>query len=374
MTTHFLISPARCTSDGLTGELAAEVAGLDVFFRFHGLPSPLVPSGDPFVAAGIALAMERGGAVELGLGLPLSSMLASGLRLYQEAYAKWFPDLAPVPVLAAETVERSPGTGVGCFFSGGVDSLYSYVRNASRVTHLVVVRGLDIPFSEVARWERTRAVVESFAAAQGKAVLVVETNAQEALRPARLENFGAILISTALGVGLRELIVPASYEYHDAFASGSHVTTDPLLSNDTTRVFHDGAVPRVAKVAAIVAAGMDLADLRVCNCQTEYNCGRCEKCLRTLVSLSLLGAQSRALPGPLDLRLLREVEVWDFRKLRLWEENRDLAKARGRADIAAACDGILKRHARRARLRRWDERYLRGLVARVRTALRSTAS
>ncbi len=374
MTAVFPISLLRCTTSLSAGELAADVAGHEVFFRFRGLPMPIEPSGDPFAAAGVVKAMERHADMELGPGLPMSPVLACGLQLYQELYCRWFPeDITPVAIHAAESIERSAGEGVGCFFSGGIDSYFSYIRHSDRISHLVLVRGLDIPFAEVDRWKRTLAAAEAFAEAQCKALLVVETNVKEVLQSELHENFGAILISTALAAGLRELIVPASYDFRETHPSGSHAATDPLVATDRTRVFHDGAVPRVAKVAAIVAAGIDLSTLRVCNRQTEYNCGQCEKCLRTLVALDLLGAASSALPGPLDLRQLERVEVWDDRKLPLWIENRNLALSIGRIDVVVACDAILRRNARRALWHRLDDRLLGGRIGRHRSTRRGRA-
>ncbi len=37
--------------------------------------------------------------------------------------------------------------GVACFFSGGVDSFYSVIAHAKRITHLIFVRGFDIPIA-----------------------------------------------------------------------------------------------------------------------------------------------------------------------------------------------------------------------------------
>ncbi len=362
----FPISLVRCNSDGLAGELAANVDGQEVFFRYNKLPAPLKPSGDPFLVAGIVAAMERNSAVEVEAGLPVCQVLIRGLRSYQEYYSQWFQDLSPVHVHAVDTGEPSTGRGVGCFFSGGIDSYFSFARNSDRVTHLILVRGLDIPFAEAKRWERTVEAVNRLAAAHGKTVLLVETNVKQALERSAHDNHGAILISTALAAGFRELIVPASNAYSDVFPWGSSPITDALLSNESTRIFHDGAFPRVQKVVAIVASGIDLSGLRVCNRHAEYNCGHCEKCLRTLVALEVLGATSSALPGPLDLRLLQAVKLWDEHKPRLWIHNRDLALARGRPDVAAACAGVAKRYARRLRLRRLDQKLLGGLIGRLR--------
>ena len=55
-------------------------------------------------------------------------------------------------------------------------------------------------------------------------------------------------------------------------------------------------VSRPTKVRRLVEAGVDLNELRVCNRFTDFNCGRCEKCLRTMVALEVMGTGVASLP------------------------------------------------------------------------------
>ena len=73
----------------------------------------------------------------------------------------------------------------------------------------------------------------------------------------------------------------------------SHPALDPLWSTEAVEVVHDGAeTRRVDKVAALAASPLALRYLRVCweNRGGAYNCGRCGKCMRTMVDLDLAGA------------------------------------------------------------------------------------
>ena len=97
------------------------------------------------------------------------------------------------------------------------------------------------------------------------------------------------------------------------------------------RIEHVGATrAREQKVAAI--AGMDLArrHLRVCyeNRNGAYNCGRCEKCVRTMVALEVVGVldQFRTMPGPLRLRRLVRLELPDEDSIWLLHQNRRFAR------------------------------------------------
>jgi hypothetical protein len=91
---------------------------------------------------------------------------------------------------------------------------------------------------------------------------------------------------------------------------GSNPLSDRLLGGAAFEVAHDaGGVGRAEKLAALVAWPEAFANLRVCwrAQQRDRNCGRCAKCVLTLLSLELQGLPRPAsLPEPLDAeRLLR---------------------------------------------------------------------
>ena len=49
-----------------------------------------------------------------------------------------------------ESRNGSPASGVGCFFSGGLDSLHTLFKNLDKITHLIFVHGIDIPLNNSA--------------------------------------------------------------------------------------------------------------------------------------------------------------------------------------------------------------------------------
>ncbi|MDZ4719654.1 MAG: hypothetical protein SH847_14465, partial [Roseiflexaceae bacterium] len=62
-----------------------------------------------------------------------------------------------------------------------------------------------------------------------------------------------------------------------------------------------------------------------------YNCGRCEKCLRTMVALESLGALGRCqtFAIPLDLRRVAALRLGDNTILALWKQNHKAVKQQG---------------------------------------------
>jgi hypothetical protein len=327
--------------------------------------------GDPFVIAGLVPAMEQGSPLSVDPGIPVSSRLIENLGRFQEIYARWYPHLRPVAIEAPRRVDARASTGnVGCFNSGGVDSLYSALRHRDEITHFVLCQGLDISLREGERWDKTVEQVGKVAHELGKRLVLVETNVKQQLTGSRTDNHGAILASTASLLGLDTIILPSSLEESElGMAWGSHPLTDPLLSSDWTTVFYDETVTRTRKLAFIVESKIGLDELRVCNRHSDYNCGSCEKCLRTMVTMDALGAASAALPR-FHPRMLRAIKLWHQPQHGFWQSILELARQQGRKDIAGEVQRLLGDYRRREWLRNLDARYLGGSLLRIKRRLR----
>jgi hypothetical protein len=247
------------------------------------------------------------------------------------------------------------------FFSGGVDSLWTALHHrATEVTvrDLVTVHGFDVPLSEAAAFERMRDRFDSWARSWGGAVVPIRTNYREVATgdvPWGELAHGCALIAAGLLLSPHydRLMIAATGGVRDPHPWGSHVETDHLLSSRETRVEHHGAdAPRWEKVRRIVEDDEALAILRVCwRSETDLNCGRCSKCLRTMALLDLWGALGRAptFPGKLSLDDLSRVHVaesWDEREFSDLEEQ---GQVHGRPDLAEAARRAMQRTRSRQR-------------------------
>ena len=91
---------------------------------------------------------------------------------------------------------------------------------------------------------------------------------------------------------------------------GSHPAVDGLFSSQRIAIIHDGArFTRLDKVRDLASWPTALAVLRVCpeSAETEANCGRCEKCLRTRLELLAAGVEETAALGP----SLTPIDLWE---------------------------------------------------------------
>jgi hypothetical protein len=131
---------------------------------------------------------------------------------------------------------------------------------------------------------------------------------------------GAALASVALLFQhlFRKVYIAATYTYSELLPMASHPMLDPLWSTELTEIEHDGCeATRLDKTTFISEHEIAMRWLRVCPGSPDgaYNCGRCEKCLRTMITLRIAGAQQRCatLPHNLDLEQVSNTYIHGHR-------------------------------------------------------------
>lgn len=257
---------------------------------------------------------------------PVDHEALAGSEAAQKVLNSWHRHLRTTPVTSNTITDGVAAEGVGCFFSGGVDSFYSALHHRDRITHLIFVHGFDVRLAQVELADEIRTNLRAAAAELGKPLIEVSTNLLEG--SGRLlrwgdEYHGAGMAAVALSLNpmLKEVIIPSSDDESRLQPWGSHPSLDPLWSSRALRLTHDAVdVTRVEKVASVAANPTAMKYLRVCfdNLSGMYNCGRCEKCTRTRITLELVGAGGRCSSLPPDIDLSR---VANLKAKRMGEVN-----------------------------------------------------
>jgi len=305
-------------------------------------------AADAALTATLLVAMARDEA--LTLEAPISARLDLQVPLIQDIFATWArhsqlmrglpPGFRRVSVEAGARPAPSHhgrATGVGrsaCFFSGGLDSFTSALAHRDEDLTLVYVHGLDVPLHDTARRERFSAVVRHAAATLGLALVEVETDVRAFTDHDVdwLDGHGAALagIAMLLGSAFSRVYVPATDTYATLVTLGSHPLVDPLWSTERVELVHDGArYTRIDKLRIIDAEPIARETLRVCvrDGIGEFNCGRCWKCVLTMVGVHSLGIADRfsTLPDLGERELLRRVaEPAPDVAVRSWDRHRML--------------------------------------------------
>jgi len=206
------------------------------------------------------------------------------------------------------------GRNAALFLSGGIDSLAALAVN--RETHPldhpgavrdgfvvhgfdiggVVKRGLKYPV-----FHRALEALKPVAEDAHLNLLPVYTNLRHLCDGRDLwlnRFFGAVLASVSHAfsrrVGLAH--IASSYDLANLHPCGSHPLLDPYYSSFEVRILHrDLELSRMEKIRKVIQWDAAFQNLRVClaNVPDQLNCGKCEKCVRTMLALVSLDALHR---------------------------------------------------------------------------------
>jgi hypothetical protein len=351
-------------------QTAARGSSEEVYLEFPASLAGLVSddAADAFVPALLVPSLQTGEPLEIGP--PVSPRLLGSLPGVQDILLSFYPELRRVEVRAAPRArnEAPQAEGVGSFFTGGVDSFYTLLKSlrgwpgAAHITHLVYLIGAERPLEECAGAEDTRRELAQVAALSGTTLVPIVTDLRSRFT-LNWERYyhGAVMASAALSLagGLREVHISSSYSYVEQHPWGSHPLLDGLWSSERVQIVHDGAeAKRSEKLERLVGRDpLALAHLRVClhNASGASNCGRCRKCVRTMLGLELLGTLSRArlfeagLPRELDELVAQDEGMYG-------DELLELARRTGtRPDLERRLRRAVRRRARRRALRAFAE-------------------
>lgn len=275
---------------------------------------PLLGSGALGTALSLLPAMRFGG--ELELAEPVSESLRQGVAIVQDVFLGWdhagairHLALQPVALNAPSSDAPAPGQGVGCFFSGGVDSFYTLLERRDEITDIVVVHGFDVRLDDQPLRRALSEAATDVARTLGKALIEIETDARRLGERYVTWNhyFGCLLVAVAYALAprLSRVMMGTGHTYASLIPDGANPILDAPWSRGPVRIVSHGAgATRTQKIAALAREPLAMRWLRVCweNRDGAYNCGRCEKCLRTKVALRAVGAleRCRTMPGPLE--------------------------------------------------------------------------
>ena len=390
--------PEVTTADGrvrvsafVEGEDPHIPSGRKLWYEFdEEFAEGVTTRSDAFAIALCPLGMRLSEDIELRGSV--SPLLLSNLRDYQQICKAWWGERANVIEIRADSAKPAPfresQDSVGTCFSGGVDSFHTLFRRlepeeplvAQRVTHAFMVNGfdLDVDLEERGHFRTLRRIYSPILEELNVKRVEVRTNLNAFHRGIPYHTFALNLVPPALVLGrmFRLFYTPSSWAYGYLAPDGSHPMVDHLLGTESLRVVHDGAASsRVAKTASLIDRPETYSTLRVCWTrdwtnvdavgQTIANCGRCDKCVRTMTSLKLLGALDRyhTFVNPLNRRAIRNARSVGYAR---WFAEDNLRTAVEVGDRATAFD--LRWQMARGRVVGWLEKSevrLRGLARRV---------
>ncbi len=321
---------------------------IKLFFKYpKHFANFIAVAGDAFVPALLIPSMVKG--EDLEIKPEISEQLFYNLNNIQEIFLQWHPKVFNKIKISAQLrnkYSKNSFNNAGLFFSLGVDSFYSLHKDINglnfghpSVSYLIYMKGLELPLQEY-KSNQDKEVIESIfniADKTKKSVIVGETNIRDYFPLAwglYYQGAGLASVALSLGAGLSNALIPSTHSYKDIIPWGSSPLVDHLWSTERTTIIHDGAeVNRSEKIAYFLSRdSLAMENLRVCinNKGGNKNCGRCEKCKRTMLSLYICGALNNAKTfSSATLQKFLVSKCRDYNSLCFVEENLQLAEKYG---------------------------------------------
>jgi hypothetical protein len=296
----------------LSAECKIRKIGWDtLYFSIDSDKADFVASdASPFAAALLIPAMRL--RQDLIIHGSVSEALLNGMDIIMDEVMKWGIHVHKIHVKAdTVTKDEFKPNKTGSFFTGGVDSFYTYLKHRKdkekrdRIDSLLFVKGYDIKLDDTDLWNLTFKNLTDIAKAEHVDLVTVETNLRDIIEPMLLWDFiwfypwdyihGSAL--AAVGLFLRksfqQIYIPSTFSVQEQLPWGSHMDIDKHWGTETLSFNHDGTeLTRLYKILNVVSKSKVALDhLRVCyvNPKGLYNCGSCDKCLRTMTAFYAAG-------------------------------------------------------------------------------------
>jgi hypothetical protein len=320
------VGPIKSNEDGqrIDGEIQVGDQSYPIYFQTQDVQ--LEPNIEAFLALALLPAMKKR-IVAIEVDGVVSQRFLDGIEKIQQVFRSWKPNYGHVEIRNVEVqpLLRNQGGKKGVFFSGGLDSYYSFLAHLDELSAFIHLDGFDIPlkeqFTRKRMAENCRFIGEQF----GKQAIILETNAREFM-----ENFVTWSFSHGSVMGSAGLLLMPEFERlyiagagvpTDRDPFGSHYDLDPNWSTEILEFIHEPEADKIDKCRLIGQYDVALQTLHVCLRfpKTGLNCGECEKCLRSQVYLQVAGAAGRctAFQNHLDLKLLGQLKVSQDREKNL---------------------------------------------------------
>jgi hypothetical protein len=332
------IGPVKLSQDGKRVDGVIQVGDQQYPIYFQTQDAQLEPNIEVFLALALLPAMKRRIENIEAEGV-VSQRFLEGTERFQQVFKSWKPNYGHVEFRNLQMQPRSRGQigKKGVFFSGGLDSYYSFLAHFKEIAAFIHLDGFDIPLREQSMRKRMVENCRSIGDQFGKQAIILETNARHFIERYVTWSYshGSVIGSAGLLLmpEFEKLYISGAGLPLDRDPFGSHPDLDPNWSTEILEFVHEAEVDKIDKCRLIGQFEVAIKTLHVCLRFPEkgLNCGECEKCLRSQVYLQVAGVAEdcTAFPKPLDLKLLGQLKVSHdpqknllYKALNLLEEQR----------------------------------------------------
>ncbi|MDB2272859.1 hypothetical protein PM032_17995 [Halorubrum ezzemoulense] len=258
----------------------------------------------------------------------IDAEFVDSLEEVRDGFSELYPMFTGSSSIHGERVNmQANGSGEsGMLFSGGVDSLATFIRHRDEKPTLFLAQGIDIDLDQDSAWNRTLNYAKNFADTYDTEVQTMKTNCYSFVSRQMLSaHFGEEITDNSWwsgvqhGMGLLGLCAPIAYKQglSDLYIGSTHTESfdrpwgsHPKVDNQVfwrgTQCHHDSHdITRQQKIQVIADHSEDKnssLQIRSCfNSSDGGNCGVCEKCCRTIIGLDLVDVVPSDYGFPVEL-------------------------------------------------------------------------
>ena len=261
----------------------------------------------------------------------------------------WLGELIPKK-LVTNMMSLSHGQDkpvLALLFTGGLDSVNTSISHVDTKQLLITAWGADVKVGASDKWTQVLEQCQKFSQTFGHDHMFVKSNFREFIEtPYLSKQFSPWWVNISYGLSLVGLTAPllalrnistlfiaASHTAKYPYPRGSHPAIENNISFAGSTVYHAGSdKDRVQKVMNINVIckekKLPLPHLRVCWLDPlGKNCLKCEKCIRTYISIIIAGQTPRKHGFNIDIRtairkmrsLLRARKYLTLGEIHIWQ-------------------------------------------------------
>jgi len=329
--------------------------------------------------------------------------LLEGIYTNMQWYSFWYgSSFRPVEIEAEKEVSKkctNKKTNSALFLSGGVDSLFTLRNNRLSFKHdhpcfikdCFIVHGFDMYHDENTEkkykvFERNFATLEKVALDAKINLIPVYTNVRHLYSNTKFWIywfFGAALSSVAhvFSERIHTVSISSGPFLRELEPHGSHPLIEPNYSSSDLNILHAGLrFTRLDKIRVLADWTTALQVLRVCihNQEDKLNCGKCEKCIRTmcsLLALEKLKDASAFVENDVSSDLLMTVDLERRDQVPFYKELVPPLNEIGRTDLTEVINYKLKEYSKfvkwkeeegiKGSIKKFDRKYFNGCLSRI---------
>ncbi len=306
-------------------------------------------NANAFLPIGIAIGMKKN--ENLKISGEVSAKLSTNSSKIVEQFKQIDNSLNTTTIEVAKslTTEKS-GKRIGCFFSGGVDSFYTFLKNKKKVDSLIFVHGFDIKLKDEIFYQKVEKNIEKISKLENVELVLVKTNVREILELYydwnKAHAFALASVAQLFSKGFNEIFASCGVPNVKAKHLFMNPKTDILWSSEGFKFHHFGcSADKIEKLRFLAKSSVAMENLRVCweNKLGLYNCSGCEKCFRNMLGLFATDSLDacKTFSHEINLELLKNLRL-GFLEIKYFESIQDkLAEKGDKSEVMEALQKCL---------------------------------